>query len=711
VRIARHLRHAAAKLSRLDVSNETRARLAELVHRASAAADFEVRFLMQPPLEGVLDEVGLRAAPDNLPEKVARRKLVAELLDRVVAIGWFNLGHLRDAISRNGVKLADLSGPLQLVRGDALLTADRRLAQVLDGVYRRGEIYLRLMQKLSSLFFGTAAGRFLTLYALLPFVGAFVVLEGLQHMVEPPAKLVGLGEPHIFSWPGVAVLAAGLFALLHSQRARRGAAAAARAAGRGLHAVFVGAPRAVWRSPPVQALVTSPPAVLFAHYVFKPAIPVALIVGAATLAGVDVRTALIVGAAGFLGINLLLNSRTGRVVEEIVSDWLVRAGRHLGKQLLPGLFRLIVDAFRLVLELVDRALYTVDERLRFRQGDGPATIAVKGVVGSLWGLITYVVRIYVNLFIEPTVNPIKHFPVVTVAGKIMLPLYPTILAALREPLTPLVGTVAASSIAGAHVFIIAGFWGFLVWELKENWRLYAANRPRALDKASVGEHGETMGALLVPGLHSGTVPKLYARLRRAARRGADGAAARQKEALHHVERAVRRFVEREMFALLEEAGFRSRLRIDRVEIGGNRLRVHISTAGDARPAIIVFEEQSGWLLASVAETGFAGALDPAERDRFDAALTGLYKRAGVDLLREQLAAELPAGAPYDIADEGLVVWSPDYEIETVTPVEPRFARERLAWEEWGRSWSRRRVEKKTGAPRLGGAPAGDLIRS
>src|SRR5262245_64003725 len=68
-----------------------------------------------------------RRSSDLLPERVARKKLVAELLDRGMKLGFLNLGHLRDAVSRNGLKLRDLGGVGELVRGDPLLRADARL--------------------------------------------------------------------------------------------------------------------------------------------------------------------------------------------------------------------------------------------------------------------------------------------------------------------------------------------------------------------------------------------------------------------------------------------------------------------------------------------------------------------------------------------------------------------------------------------------------
>ena len=88
---------------------------------------------------------------------------------------------------------------------------------------------------------------------------------------------------------------------------------------------------------------------------------------------------------------------------------------------IPGLFRIIIEAFARLLEWVEKVFYAVDEWLRFREGQSRGMLAVKAVLGLIWGVIAYAARIYVNLLVEPQINPIKHFPVVTVAAKIMLP--------------------------------------------------------------------------------------------------------------------------------------------------------------------------------------------------------------------------------------------------------------------------------------------------
>ena len=55
-----------------------------------------------------------------------------------------------------------------------------------------------------------------------------------------------------------------------------------------------------------------------------------------------------------------------------------------------------------------------------------------------------------------------------------------------------------------------GVFGFLVWELKENWRLYEANRSPTLGPVHRRQpRRDGWSDLLRPGFHSGTLPKLY----------------------------------------------------------------------------------------------------------------------------------------------------------------------------------------------------------
>ena len=51
-----------------------------------------------------------------------------------------------------------------------------------------------------------------------------------------------------------------------------------------------------------------------------------------------------------------------------------------------------------------------------------------------------------------------------------------------------------------------------------------------------------------------------------------------------------------------------------------------------------FDEQEGWLVASMDRPGWCAKLSAAERGVFTAALLGFYQKANVDLVREQMEA-------------------------------------------------------------------------
>src|SRR5205814_1221217 len=96
-------------------------------------------------LRDALVRIGLR--PQNFPERIGESKLIEELLDRITERGFLNMSDLRDALARNQLKLPDLSGPHEFFRGDPLIRANRELALGGAGVYRRGEFYLRWLQR------------------------------------------------------------------------------------------------------------------------------------------------------------------------------------------------------------------------------------------------------------------------------------------------------------------------------------------------------------------------------------------------------------------------------------------------------------------------------------------------------------------------------------------------------------------------------------
>jgi hypothetical protein len=655
IRAARRVRSAANKLAACTLaSREARERLFETVHAIVEAADHHARAAYRPAIVAALHAVGLE--PQALHERVAERTLVDELLDRAVSVGRLTLGDLRDAFSRNDLKLPDLQ-LRELATGDPLLRADQHLAISLDGVYRRGESYMRALQKLSSLLFGTKLGRVLTLYLLLPLVGSYALFQGIQQMGYKLAERFGYelqADRREIVLGGAAVL----WVLLHAKPVRHALVFLLRWSWRVFRFLLFDAPLAFWRHRLVRAVRDS----RFVRWLVRPAIPAAI---ALALTWQHGWRAWALAVAVFAIAAIVTNTRWIRLAEELAGDWIVRSTRYVGR-ILPGFVKLTLDLFAKLVDLIERGLYRVDEWLRFRPGQPRIVLVLKGGFGAVWFVVMYVVRLYVNLFVEPTVNPIKHFPVVTVAAKIILPFIPAMLSGIAAAATPLMGRQLGNGFAAFTVLVLPGLAGFLVWELKENWKLYRASRSKVLERIVIGHHGETMVRLLRPGFHSGTIPKLFTKRRRAAWRRDHRSVARAREALHHVEEAIYLFATRRLANMLAEAAaFRaSDVAIAHVEIGANWIEIEVTCPSVARAsATLRIELLAGWLLAGIARPGWFEALDDEQLRVLEVALAGFYKFAAIDLSREQLehllAVEGKAPPRYGVAEEGLLLWPGD----------------------------------------------------
>jgi hypothetical protein len=876
LRIARLLHAAAKKVKLVRIAPADRKLLTKLIDRAGERADENVRSELRPKIRAVLEEVGLR--PASTPERVARNKLVEELLDQAVERGFLTIGDVRDALSRNHLKLSDLAGASELWKGDALLQADKALAVSLDGVYRPGEIYMRGLQKVSSILFGTGVGRAIILYLVLPLGGAFIVLEGASHILAPVA---GLFEPHhggkaakhsftlfqgnlleaslrhklpeelrgltTISFLVTAVL---MFGLIHSETFRNIMKKIVRVIGAILGALFIRGPKFLLSLPSVERVLEGRVARVIARHAILPGLVATVVFLALYFLLPDEKWWLQLGVAlcAFAGVSATLGTRLGDNAEDLFVEHVAPTWKMLSHKVLPGVFKAIVDFFKWLMDGLERVIYRVDEALRFREGESKIVVGFKAGLGAIWFLVAYVIRIYIALLIEPYVNPVKQVPMTAAAHKMMLPFAPQIIAVFDAAFRgiPLVG----GPLAAVTAFFFPTIFGFFGWELKENFKLYQASRAKSLGESVIGAHGETMNGFLVAGFHSGTLPKVFARLRHAARReeemeraageGAsmrrskgEGARGRFREGMHEIELSIRHFIEREMLRLLaaDSRWPHGPLSIERVELSSNRVRVRILCPGIAMSQVlpagggyapgqatpppgggyvapgqptpppgggyaapgpaagayaapgpaagayaapgqaappgggyaapgqaappgggyaapgqaasgaaasrnpgkeafeISFEEQSGYVVAGVVQVGFASALRSNARILFENALAGVYKLAATDLVREQLEMAMGGEMPYDIADDGLVVWpGPGYVVEALYPlrtdasvIEPTlrgglpqrplppldarqisFRHQPIAWSAWVYAWS---PEAGKDVPRLMSGPS------
>lgn len=691
--VLRRLRAAAKHLGRLTISEKVKQRLDTLLHHAMHSVEKRIRDDNRPILNEVLDEVGIVA--QNYAERISRAKMVEELLDTLCARGFLKMTDLRDAIARSRVKLNDLSGPKELLLGDPMIRANRKLALRMDGIYRRGEIYMRGLQRLSSLGFGTKIGRLLVLWLILPFLAAFVVLffidelihlgGGLIHWLEK--VIVGV-EPDSAAHAAVkltspyAIAAFGLFllALIHSPPFRR-------AFGIWMRIAFVDAPTAVYKSPTVRMIFNNIATRVFVRYLLLP-----LLVGVVALVLMRLfhhewpATLLVAGGACLL-TGTLFRTPFGRGLEERLDESLSQLWRIVSVNFIIGVLTLFLQFFRWIFEWMERGMYAVDEWLRFKEGQSTATLVFKLFFGLFWFFFAYLFRFAWNLLIEPQINPIKHFPVVTVSHKLILPLSIPPGAGQPSPLAKLFMDVLGvpankadtmNAVAGGVVWGIPGIFGFLVWELKENWRLYRANRPPVIGAVPVGSHGERVRGLLRPGLHSGVVPKTYAKLRKAESAGNYKTAARHHHHLEHVAEAVEHLVARELIAYLKSSRRWDGLpmELEKISLATNRLRIHLTIQQWQGTLIISIEERGGWVLGSLEETAWISRLNDKQRAAFVDALTDLYKLCGVHVVREQAAAVFGV-EPWriDCRPEGLLVLPKGNEMSAAIDYtdEPRMA--------------------------------------
>lgn len=661
----RHLRTAEGRLPVAAIAREARQRLKLLLAEALENTEQASRERIRPLILAALDDVGL--VPQNVPEQVARRKLVEELVDQIVEHSYISMGDLRDALSKNDLKLPDVAGLGELLRGDRLLRADRKLDVALDGVYRRGAIYMRWPQTLSSLAFGTPVGRFLTKNVVVPYGGAFLLLEFIRHIAHwftgaghtvgemhevaaartaavgpalPPADPAAHEPSHLFAhlsdpqewlfYGCVVLLGMWISLLIHRPALRAWTIAALHQAWHLLRQLLIDLPQGVLNSQVVQAVLNSQAFAALHGYVLRPLFFTAIVSG--VLYGLhlalDARLVLEI----YLALALLLNSPIGRYAIEVATDFVGRAWHEVTMRVFAAVVQAVMEWFQGLVVALERIVYAVDQFLRFRAGDNRAMQAVKACGGVLWFFVSYVVVFVFTLLVEPQINPIKHFPVVTVSHKIILPTGPVVV----KQLAPIIGTAQANTLVWTTIWLIPGVFGFLVWELKENWRLYAVNRPPQLRPVPIGHHGETMTRLLRPGFHSGTLPKAFAALRREARhaeRANRRRVTRKQAVLHDIAEAVERFVERELLFLLQEVGFvaADNLAVGEVRVATNRIEVELRRSDKPHtPAVLSWEDDGRALRGSVSREGWLTSLSLHDRGVLLAALGGLLQRAGVD---------------------------------------------------------------------------------
>lgn len=629
VQIHRHSVAAATRLARIHLNPVDRAEAEATLGIPVATTLRRAREAIKPRVAMAILRGGLR--PGCLVEEAAFAALVEELLDAVTDRGFISFSNLRDAVSRNQLKLSDLASIAELMRGDQLLRCDLALSDSLDGAYRQAPLYLAGLQRLNAPFFGDAWGRLLSLQLLLPFGGAWLMLRGVEHFLEPLTDY-SLGETwHVYTTGRMLSLGLGLWVLIHVPAVRTELGRGLRAAGAAVHFVSVVLPARLAVQPWVAAILRCLPVTWFHHHLAAPSLVTAAVwIFLPHHGGLISRSTPWVPPLVFALAATGLHTRWGRMVEDRFVEAMSQAAHHVHIYILEGLVASILDAFRQAVDVIEGMLYAVDEQLRFRSGETMVTLAVKSVLAAVWSLIDAVVRFCVTLLIEPQLNPIKHFPVVTVCHKLLVPMIPVVATQLVAT-TGMEKGLAFTAVTFVST-CIPGVFGFLAWELKENWRLYAENRSPTLQPMPVGRHGETVRRLLLAGFHSGTIPKLFTLLRQTARQPTTRTA-RAERLMHELQTDIAEFIEHEWVGLLARTVSCGGLglRVLAVSTGVNRIRVTVAAGGEeSGPLCLEFSRETAGIVSRVVDEGWLGRVNERQLATVHLALAGLHRLVGAD---------------------------------------------------------------------------------
>lgn len=573
VRSMQFIQSGIKKLANLPLTEEQREDWERPLISAQDYLDKMMRKLFGPKLIEALEEAGFVATTAD--ERVCQQKMRDELLDLVIKNGRFSFSDVRDVISRNEMRLENPSWK-ELVTGDKLLKLNDAFEDRFHEIYREGEIYLRLLQRFSSLFFGTVLGRWLCRFIFIPYIGATVIIvfydylaHKLQKLFSPanvhkkdPVKWAELTGQQVweFIWP---VLLLGLLITLvvYTETGRKIFRLILNGIGNGIRFLLYEAPRKLIEQPFIQEALQHPRALYFYRHLALPfglGVLLFSIEFGLMMAFMREWVTWRIMSLLFLGSSFLaytfLNTTLGRAfLDRLVYRWLF-IWQQIKDRWVIGLFWWIMDFFQAMLMYLEYFIYRGDDLLRFHRGEGQHVILFKAIGQVIWSVFTYIFRVGINLVFEPQVNPIKHFPVVTVSHKIISIFIPIVLAFMQDQ------GVSSPFFIGVVLlcfqFVFPGLFGFLAWELKENWKLFKANAPSEPVPVRLGPHGETMESLLRRGFHSGTLPRTFEKLHNYVH--AEYVSMNRhkrhslREELHHISHALDDFLERNLLAAIRQ---------------------------------------------------------------------------------------------------------------------------------------------------------------
>ncbi|WP_296695437.1 sulfite exporter TauE/SafE family protein [Thiocapsa sp. UBA6158] len=595
----RALAVASSRLEQIEWPTREVERFSVPLKRLSEQLSTRLAGQIRPHLRASLEEAGFN--PTNHRERVAAHKMREELLDVIQHRRHLKFTDVRDIVARNILRLPDPT--LEEIRhGDRLAHFDRIAARNLPGVYKPGEFYVKGLQQLGAPLFGTPRGRLILRHLILPTGLAYLglkTLDILAGLIAPEGSAIDLAPLWL-----VLLLALLINAFAYTRVGRAIAKSIWRVIAWTVRLLLFDGMRRLLRWAPVARLLSTSLIRGLDRNLVQPLFIGLLIVlpfvGLGLLIdGVEIDYGLSLLIPAFAIGTLARNTPAGRRMLDNAASAAWQMLRRLNQTLVIGLVRELLHFFKEVTRRFEQGLHRIEELLSHQLGESRLALVVKALFAPVWNFTESVIQFYVTVLVEPQVNPIKHFPLVTIAHKLMLPFLPALtglLVALTEPFLP---KLIAYPFVTVTILLLPGLAGFLVWELKENRRIYAANHAGAnpvgddtarieavrrsdlsstpIEPAVIGSHGETMRGMLRRGFHSGTLPKAFDRLRRVLReeiRDEVPYPHRLREAqrrLAEVERALCVFCDRELGYALRRRCAEPNCGLVSVETGRPRL--------------------------------------------------------------------------------------------------------------------------------------------
>ncbi len=673
------LRSLQKRIYKLSLREEQLHAFLDLVDRAFSKQEHEFRHQFGSIVEQNLIEAGIKPVEEGLTseeenafsrgalrEKIAFHKVKEEILDALIEKGHTKLTDLRDIISRNDLKLDDLGGIKEFLLGDQLLRIDKKMYSSLRGGHRRGEIYMRMIHRLGAALFGCSPGRWFSKYLLLPFGGSFVLLQIIFYLfgtrniyyntMLPLESILRRTLENYqaslhwyflftqFAW--VVQLGLAILLLFYTQIGRKLAHRTFLLLWKVVKLIFVRFPKAIWNAPPVQFFYRWKLWRYLNIFILRPgiySIPPILSMIYFTPA-LEYTSATKIILFWLCCANLVINTAFGRGIFDWIEENLEQALLQVNKTVFISIYRVTTEIFRASMQWIETSLYTIDDFFRFRQGDNFQVQFLKALFGKIWAVFNYVFRFTINLIVEPQINPIKHFPIVTISHKVLLSISPFLTQSSESFLAPVMGDFLWLGKGIVFLFIqfgLPGICGFIAWEFKENWKLYRYSSSSQIKPIMAGSHGETINGLLKPGFHSGTIPKLYRKIRKTAhpyhKKGNLVYRRKLEYQYHHICLYIQKFLERAFAAQFVHNDTISQ-KIKKIKVGApslfnRKIDIPVEIEADSRINFIIeYEFRSEVLLASVRFSSDHSTLPETLSSYLDFALSVLWKKSAVDIL-------------------------------------------------------------------------------